>query len=147
MKKFKFGLQKVLDVKEMKLKKTQKDLAFVQKQHHEEQEILYKIQYDFEKYCAAMYSEKEENISEIKIKYSHFYQYLDQIHLQKRKISDLEQKIETVRAQLIAEQQDEKILSKLKEKYYATFVNDWRLEEQNVLDEIAVLGIRNSLSF
>jgi flagellar FliJ protein len=146
MKRFKFRLQKVLDVKDMMLKKVQRDLAFVKNQRLEAEEKLIKYQYEYEQFCIIMYRNVEKNVSEIKREYSHFYQFLDEIDAQKKEIAELDKKVEKIRNQLINAQRDQKILSKLKDKYYESFVTQEQREEQVILDEMSIIGINNSLS-
>ena len=146
MKKFKFSLQKVLDVKELRLKKTQRELAFFEKQKAKAEEKLIKHQYEFEKFCTSMYKE-EKNVSEIKLAYSHFYQYLEDLDTQKKELINLEKKIEETRKKIINEQRDFKILSKLKDKYYSAFITEGQKEEQIFLDETALIGMRENSGF
>jgi flagellar FliJ protein len=144
VKKFKFNLQKVLDVKEIRLKKIQRELAIFKKQKSEAEEKLIKQQYEFEKFCTSMYKEEEKNVSDIKLAYSHFYQYLEDLDTQKKELINLGKKIEETRNKLINEQRDFKILSKLKEKYYSAFIAKGQKEEQNSLDETALIGMRDN---
>ncbi len=144
MKKFDFRLQKVLDVKEMVLKKMKKDLALLKKQKAESEKELNRLLNNFEEFCSKMHLDKEQTISEIKLEYSYYYQYLDEIELQKKEIADLNIKIEQLRKKLIETQQDKKVLSKLKDKYNEIYIVEQQKKEQVLLDEIAVIGAHNS---
>ena len=144
MKKFDFRLQKVLDVKEMVLKKMKKDLALLKKQKAESEKELNRLLNNFEEFCSKMHLDKEQTISEIKLEYSYYYQYLDEIELQKKEIADLNIKIEQLRKKFIETQQDKKVLSKLKDKYNEIYIVEQQKKEQVLLDEIAVIGAHNS---
>ena len=110
------------------------------------EEKLIKQQHEFERYCLQMYRDVEKNVSEIKREYSHFYQYLDDLEAQRNVLAELDEKINTIRQQLIEAQQEQKILAKLKDKYHDDFISCQQKEEQHILDELSIIGINNSLS-
>ena len=128
----------------MVLKKMKKDLALLKKQKAESEKELNRLLNNFEEFCSKMHLDKEQTISEIKLEYSYYYQYLDEIELQKKEIADLNIKIEQLRKKLIETQQDKKVLSKLKDKYNEIYIVEQQKKEQVLLDEIAVIGAHNS---
>lgn len=142
MKKFNFRLQKVLDVKEMVIRKTQRDLAYAQDMKALEEKKLQKLQ----ETLALQYQELQESASgtaaDILLKYDYFYQLLDDVKAKKQDIVQIDQKIAQIRHQLQNQQKERKILSKLKEKSLENYVTEFRREEQILLDEVAVIASR-----
>jgi len=144
MKKFEFNLQKVLDYKEILLKKTQRDLAFVENQVIEAQRELEMIQNHLEQYTAQLLTSRTETSSEIKLKYDYFYQLLDDIDAQRKNLTELKNKKEEYLSLLIQQLKDQKILAKLKDKQYQNYMDEMQKEEEIFLDEVAVIGSRPS---
>lgn len=144
MKKFEFNLQKVLDYKEILLKKTQRDLAFVENQVKEARENLEMIQAHLEQYTAQLLVSHIETSTEIKLKYDYFYQLLDDVEAQKKTLKELENKKEECLTLLVQQLKEQKILARLKDKQYQDYMEDVQKEEQIFLDEVAVIGSRPS---
>ncbi|MEJ2635713.1 MAG: flagellar export protein FliJ [Calditrichia bacterium] len=142
MKKFEYRLQKVLDVKEMVLRKAQRDLAYAENEKCEAQEEMHQVETVLERFYRQMQASGSETVSEIRRKYDHFYQLMDNLKVQKECLQQLENKVEEIRGQLLEKQKDHKILSKLKEKHYSEYFSKMEKEEQIQLDEMALHGNR-----
>ncbi len=144
MKKFEFNLQKVLDYKEILLKKTQRDLAFVENQEKEARKELEFIQNHLEQYTARLLTSRTETSSEIKLKYDYFYQLLAEVDARKKDLAKIRDKKAEYLNLLVQQLKERKILARLKEKQYREYVNEMQKEEQLFLDEVAVIGSRPS---
>jgi flagellar protein FliJ len=146
MKKFHYRLQKVLDVKEMVMKKTQRDLAFTQNEHAKAEKMLHEIQTGVSEYAQELENSETESASGLKRKYGYFYQLLDDVEDQKDNLLRIENQAAEIRQRLVEKQRDHKVLSKLKDKHYADFNSRMAKEEQIFLDEVAVNGNRQNLN-
>ncbi len=137
MKKFEYRLQKVLEIKEIVLKKAQRDLAFSQQERQQAETHLKESQYFLEKYAKDIYQERGYTASEMKLKLDYYYQLVDDIQQQKQNIIQIEDKIEEIRRHLLEKQREHKILIKLKSNSYESYLNQLEKEEQTFMDEIA----------
>ncbi len=142
MKKFKFRLQKVLDVKEQVIRKTQRDLAFHQKLKTRAEEELATLQDTLVQQSRKLERMDDESAAQIQMEYDYFYQIMDSINQQEEKIREIERKIEDIRSLLMEQQKERKILAQLKEKYRNSYLETVRKEEQMLLDELAIIGSR-----
>jgi flagellar export protein FliJ len=145
MKKYSFRLQKVLDVKETELKKTQRDLVYVENLKIDAKNFLKQCVRNLNHYANEMEHEKSSKVTDMKLKYGHFFDMIEDIESQENKISDLERKAEEIRKRLIGQQKDRKVLTRLHEKFYAEFVREMQKEEQTLLDEMAIIGNQRSV--
>jgi flagellar FliJ protein len=143
MKKFKFRLQKVLDVKEQVIRKTQRDLAFHENLKSQAESELTALQETLRAQSRKIETMHGESAADIQMEYDYFYQLLEAIKAQQQKIKQIEQKTAEIRNLLMEQQKERKILAKLKEKYQNSYLESVRKEEQILLDELAVIGSRS----
>lgn len=138
MKKFRFRLQRVLDVKntieEVKRRnfltaQQEHDLKVMQKQemyrtlgHH--QTKLREIQDDLTTQVLNYY-------------YNYFTMMLKEIEYQQGLIDLAREEMEKRREELIESVKERKILEKLKDKKHAEYVHEFNYEEQKILDELS----------
>ena len=146
MKKFDFRLQKVLDVKEMILRKTQKDLAYAENEKLKEEELLKENELKIQLYLEKIASDNSASVSEMKIQYDYYQQMLEDLKQQKESIAMMVLKIKEIRERLLDQQKDRKALSLLKDKYIEEYNAQMLKEEQIFMDEIAVLGTGTMVS-
>jgi flagellar FliJ protein len=144
MKKFKFSLEKVLEIKEIEEKIIQKNLYLVQHQIYEtEQKIL----------------TLEENISDERVKVSSLqsgpsssmdimlhYNYIDsmtaQIDIHNLELNDLRFKEMTIKKELIEKSKEKKALERLREIKYEEFRKEYNKAQQLFIDEISIQNHR-----
>ncbi|GAB4337327.1 MAG: flagellar export protein FliJ [Calditrichia bacterium] len=140
MKKYRFRLQKVLDVKEVLVKQSQRDLAAAQEEKRQAEEELKRSEQAVKQFARKLEEESFATVAELQQKYDYFYQMLENLDAQKDVVLQMDQKVEKVRQKLIQNQRNRKVLAALKEKSYQDYLEKVKLEEQIALDEMAILG-------
>ncbi|GAB4364535.1 MAG: flagellar export protein FliJ [Calditrichia bacterium] len=142
MKKFEFRLQKVLDVKEILVKKTQRDLSLTEEEKSEVEKSLLKTQEYLSDFSGHLDETRREKVANLKIQYDHFYQILGEIDQQRNNLKQIQEKIEEIRKRLLLHQRNRKVLSVLKEKYFEDYLKQMESEEQKFIDESTILNHR-----
>ena len=140
MKKFKFSLEKVMEIKEIEEKVIQKNLMIVQAQIYENEK---KISAMMEKI-----SDEKEKVSTITKNLTHsveimlHYRYIESLNndltnlkeaLKMLRLSELQ-----LKGQLLEKTREKKALEKLKEIKYEEFRKEYNREQQSFLDEISI---------
>jgi flagellar FliJ protein len=140
MKKFKFKLETVLNVKERKEEKLKHELL---KLHslRQEQEILLNETKEKRTYITNEKSERSSGSTDIQ-SLLFYEQYLTrllrQIDLTKEKIRELEGLADKKRLEVVEASREKKVFEKLKDKQFEVFNKMVLYNEQLVLDEMAV---------
>ncbi|MFZ0392046.1 MAG: flagellar export protein FliJ [Calditrichia bacterium] len=142
MKKFKYRLQKVLDVKEMVLKKTQRDLHMAQTEQEQADTRLHEMKSSLEDYRRNLDGSRRETAGGLRMQYGYFYQLLDDVDLQQQEVAKKAANVHTIRERLTDEQRGRKILAKLKEKSFEDYSRQVNKDEQIFLDEISLSPMR-----
>ncbi len=140
MKKFKFRLEKVLDVKEIELKKVQKELSDKMDEINREEERLYRMISTTNEYAQFLETMTPKSAAELDLQFSYFHQLLEEVEAQKEAVEKLKEEEKTVRQKLIAVQREQKMLTNLKENARQKYVDEVLKSEQKILDEFAILG-------
>jgi len=141
LKKFKFGLEKVLKVRRIKEKEKQRHLA--EALHHLEKETkkFDQLNKQNENSWLLMESLIHANVDPAII--ATVYKSLDGqqtlTQLQDEKVVEAKQKFNQKRTELVNIQRKKKILEKLREKQYKYYLDENEKEEQKFTDEIAVI--------
>jgi flagellar FliJ protein len=140
MKKFKFSLEKVLEIKEIEEKIIQKALLTIQREIFETETIISRL---------------SENVTNERVKICKLNQSITtskDIMLHQKHIENLENKIqflrenlitlrineETTRNQLIAKSREKKAIDRLKEIKYEEFRKNYKKEQQLFIDDISI---------
>lgn len=139
MKKFKFRLQKVLDLKQFKEEKQK--LAVIKLSHRLKQEknILVQQEEEYKTLKSELNLRYPQRIAVNDILvYENYFKYLeDIIETKKRIILELGKKLKVEQGKLFLLTKERKTLDKLKTKKHDKYWSDCLKEEQLLLDEIA----------
>jgi len=140
MKKFKFRLEKILDVKEIELKKLQKDLSVKIEEKNRAEEILQQLIDTTNDYARRLDADTPHSAAEFDLHFSYFHQLLEEAEIQKEVIHKLEEEENSIREKLMAVQREQKMLANLKENARQKYMDEVLKSEQKILDEFAILG-------
>ena len=140
MKKFKFKLETVLNVKEKKEEQLKHELLKLQALRIQEEQLLAEAK---EKRAYISMEKSNENKKGTDIQsLIHFEQYLGvllrKIDDTKKNIKVLEKKADIKREEVVEASREKKVFEKLKEKQFGEFLKVVNENEQKVLDEMAV---------
>ncbi len=140
MKKFKFKLETVLNVKERKEEQLKHELLKLQALKIQEEQFLAEVK---EKRAYISREKSNENKKGTDIQsLIHFEQYLGvllkKIDDAKKNIKVLEKKADIKREEVVEASREKKVFEKLKEKQFGEFQRVVNENEQKVLDEMAV---------
>jgi|Deesub1362B_J571_1020462.scaffolds.fasta_scaffold02084_3 flagellar FliJ protein len=138
MKKFKFRLQKVADIKAKQEKQKSLELANLFLQLEKEKQQLQNLNFELDHVQQEIFRRTLEGCAAKEIlEYQRYAEKLGQdIRTQKNKIQSLEEKIEKVQMALLKLNKEKKILERIREKRYLQYLQDLAREEQKMLDEM-----------
>lgn len=146
MKKFKFRLENVLELRTKTLEDRQLEMAAIQVRLNEANNKLISLEQsrlqakgDLENILGA-----GENIEFIRVKnYQDYIAKLDDdISIQHKVIADIENELELKQEEVREALKAKKMLEKLKEKEYKAFLKDFEQREAKELDDIALTRYR-----
>lgn len=146
MKKFKFRLENVLELRTKTLEDRQLEMAAIQVRLNESNNKLISLEQsrlqakgDLENILGA-----GENIEFIRVKnYQDYIAKLDDdISIQHKVIADIENELELKQEEVREALKAKKMLEKLKEKEYKAFLKDFEQREAKELDDIALTRYR-----
>ena len=144
MKKFKFSLEKVLEVKEIEEKNIQRRLQKVQSLIFETErkifEVSEKISSEGKKINSKINSIMKS--SEIMIHFKYIESLTDQLNNHKAQLRDLRLDEEQIQAELVEKSREKKAIEKLKEIKYEEYRKEHNKEQQIILDEISIQNHR-----
>ena len=150
MKKFRFTLQTVLEVRRMTEEKIQKEFSAVLQEKTECLEALKNLNSGRDELVTYQLGQrkigKQTAVTErwFSEKYADFsYKAM----LKKRTLREIEYRLEVKRRELVKASSDTKVLEKLEENQLTEYIKNAAKEEQSFLDEIAQYqGVRDSLN-
>jgi flagellar protein FliJ len=139
MKKFRFNLEAVLKVKKVLEEKAQKDFSAVLIRRNlclmQKNKLLFEIK-ELNEYQLELLAGNINYISQLL--YQNRYQGLvNDLKLKDKELFEIETELENKRQVLIQTMKDRKVLEKLKEKKYQSYLEITNKEEQYFLDELA----------
>ena len=146
MKKFKFRLENVLELRTKTLEDRQLEMAAIQARLNDANNQLDSLEQsrlqakrDLENILGA-----GENIEFIRVKnYQDYIAKLDDdISIQHKVIADIENELELKQEEVREALKSKKMLEKLKEKEYKAFLKDFEQREAKELDDIALTRYR-----
>ena len=146
MKKFKFRLENVLELRTKTLEDRQLEMAAIQARLNDANNKLVSLEQsrlqakrDLENILGA-----GENIEFIRVKnYQDYIAKLDDdISIQHKVIADIENELELKQEEVREALKAKKMLEKLKEKEYKAFLKDFEQREAKELDDIALTRYR-----
>jgi flagellar FliJ protein len=139
MPRFKFKLQRVLEIREHKERLLKSELAELKRLYKQEESILRELQYKHTQYLRRLIELQKEPFIVVE-EISFFHAYVDKLHddcnAQKERLNELSKRIEGVKEKLIEARKERRILEKLRERYWKAFQLEVERVEQNFLDEI-----------
>ena len=139
MKRFKFRLQRVLDIKHTIEEVKRRDFLATQNERDKAKNKLHEIVLTRNRYTDDLYAreKKEINLREINLFYRYFMVLESQIKRQHELIRLANGEMEKRRLILIEAVKERRILERLKEKKYSGYMTASLMEEQNLLDDMA----------
>ncbi len=145
MARFKFRLEKVLEVRRRKEEEKEKELASLKKELRREEEFLEKLRKETsliaERIGAFQKVDDESlNLEELRREYDYLEVLRNKITRHLNTVEKLMIKIEEKRKELIEASKERKIMEKLKDKQYRKFRSEEERKERKVLDEIGTLN-------
>jgi flagellar FliJ protein len=140
MKSYNFSMEKVLEWRENLEKGSMEKFAVIQNELSQEKSILANLQREYETIKEKFL--KYKNVNELKQMQLYKQIIEDKIENQIEAINKKSEELEERRLELISAQKDRKIMEKLKEKDYLTYLDNVRATEQKELDEMAVLKFK-----
>lgn len=140
MKSYNFSMEKVLEWRENLEKGSMEKFAVIQNELSQEKSTLANLQREYETIKEKFL--KYKNVNELKQMQLYKQIIEDKIENQIEAINKKSEELEERRLELISAQKDRKIMEKLKEKDYLTYLDNVRATEQKELDEMAVLKFK-----
>jgi len=137
MKKFKFRLQNVMDLKEKREDEAKRNYATALGEFQTEKDKLSSLVQKL----ILFNVEFEDKISKNPENISYYYQYREKlnedIHKQRHVLDQVSQKLENAKKQLMDVRKERKKIEKIKEKDFEKYIETAKKIEQNFIDEIA----------
>ncbi len=140
MKKFKFKLQKVLEVREIHLKRCQKELAELDEKKQKAVKILKELEWKARLFAEKVAGQNSGCAEELEWQQQYLQSLFDAVERQKTNISKIEEACEEHRQHLLKAHRDQKILENLRQQAYENYLEAAQHLDQNLMDELATLG-------
>ncbi len=140
MAKFKFNLEKVLEIKEITLKQEQRRLSDIAQKR---QQLLKQREHWEESMqeCMSTINSLEATEAEVLASYhAYLHQIMQAVRQVEKQLYDLDAEEVKVRHRLREIQKEKTVLLNLKERKYERFLKEEERRQQAELDEIALLG-------
>ncbi|MDK2896262.1 MAG: Flagellar FliJ protein [Candidatus Atribacteria bacterium] len=142
---YQFKLQKVLDTRKIRQELIETKLVELERLAGSQKEHLKLVLHQREK--MAVERSEERQTGEIVVDTEVFYQqYLEVLTRKaeeiKRYLFELEERIKETKKELLQASMERKIVEKLKDKDYQSFVLDLERNNQKQLDEVAIQSFR-----
>jgi flagellar FliJ protein len=140
MKKFRFKLETVLNVKEKREEQLKHELLRLNGLKQEQEKILKETK---EKRAYIVNEKRGESVGRTDVQTFLFYDQHIEVLLSKidntvAKIGELERRVDKKRSEVVEASREKKVYEKLKEKQFEAFRKMVIFNEQQVLDEVAV---------
>ncbi|MBU1487067.1 flagellar export protein FliJ [bacterium] len=141
MPRFKFKLQRVLEIKEHREELLRNELAEANRVHQQERRALNELEENRERHFSEFSRAQAQEfliISDLRIRLNFIKRLTGDLIGQSQKVREASKKVEDVRGELVKASQEKKVLESLKEKHYKGFLKEEESKEQHALDEIAL---------
>ncbi len=138
MKKFKYKLEKLLEIR-IKLEEVKKiELGVVSQELKLEKEKEFKLKKEIIEQLEKGKQELENQLNIRKLRIANEYMYImkNRIKAQEERTKIKEKELENKIMELLEKTRERKILEKLKEKEYARYLKEEKKEEQKNTDEV-----------
>lgn len=141
IKKFKFGLEKLLEIRIDKEEESKRKFTKTQREKQETENKLIGLKENYEKYNGI---EKGESVVYQKIKRNYLYALDKGISETEKNLEIKNKELEIRREDLIKKQIDRKTVDILKERKYIEYTKEEERKEQILIDELSLYSyIRN----
>ena len=141
IKKFKFGLEKLLEIRIDKEEESKRKFTKTQREKQETENKLIGLKENYEKYNGI---EKGESVVYQKIKRNYLYALDKGISETEKNLEIKNKELEIRREDLIKKQIDRKTVDILKERKYIEYTKEAERKEQILIDELSLYSyIRN----
>lgn len=137
MERFKFRLQKLLNLRIQKEEESKIEFKKAQVEKKKVEDRISELQCNFDKFN---YTDRKETVIEQKIKYNYLNAVKFTIEETKEELSLKERNLNSKLQQLKICQIERKTVETLKEKKKECFIKEQNLSEQKVNDELALYG-------
>lgn len=138
---FKFGLEKLLQIRQDKEEESKRLFTKTQREKQNTEKKLHKLKDDYDKYKGIT---PGEDVVYQKLKRYYLQGVQNGIRQTEKELIVKTQKVDEARKELVLKQVDRKTVEILKEKQYLAYVKEEERVEQVNLDEIALYSyIRN----
>ena len=142
IKKFKFGLEKLLEIRIDKEEESKRKFTKTQREKQETENKLIGLKENYEKYNGI---EKGESVVYQKIKRNYLYALDKGISETEKNLEIKNKELEIRREDLIKKQIDRKTVDILKERKYIEYTKEEERKEQILIDELSLYSyIRNN---
>jgi len=132
---YSFKMEKVLEYRSSVEKNKVEDYAKINILLSEEKEHLDSLESEY----TSNAQRKAMNVNEMKMHLLYREKLKNQLNSQKKKVDEIETKLEDARGNLIEARKDRKILEKLKEKDKEKFDAEQASREQKELDDLSIM--------
>lgn len=141
MKSFKFKLNKILEVKEIELKQRQRELSeAMHRRDRAENELQEQIAVA-DRFVSQLKKRHFHSAGEISQHYEYYHSLLEEVKAREKIVDDCRGAEDAARQKLLAAQKEQKILQRLKDKELERYWEALQKEDQELIDELAVLGL------
>jgi len=144
MKKFKFALEKVLEVKEIEEKVIQRDLLLLQNKIYETQKKITSIRERItdEKKLVNLIAESVTKSTQIMTHYKYIDSLNRDIDICTENLRVLYIRENELKERLLEKTREKKAIERLKEIKYEEFRKEYNKEQQNFIDDISIQNHR-----
>jgi len=141
MPRFNFKLQRVLQIKKYKEDQLKIELANLKREYIQQESILWTLEENLREQFILL-DEKQRNltnrIEEILWSYNYILKLQQDIKNQKKRLEELNEKINEITTRLIGASQEKQILENLKERKFNQFKLELEKQEEEFMDEVGI---------
>ncbi len=145
MPKFKFSLEKILELKKQKLEQAQIELSKAQKAYQEEVAREQKIRETILLSKKQLFASGQIQGKEIFLTQQHLKGLEAELKICLQRQHILSQEITLWRQEVLKRNKEKKVLENLKQKQWEKFIHEQKQKEQKELDEVATLSFQHKV--
>ncbi|KUJ95639.1 MAG: Flagellar export protein FliJ [Desulfonauticus sp. 38_4375] len=145
MPKFKFSLEKILELKKQKLEQAQIELSKAQKAYQEEVAREQKIREAILLSKKQLFASGQIQGKEIFLTQQHLKGLEAELKICLQRQHILSQEITLWRQEVLKRNKEKKVLENLKQKQWEKFIHEQKQKEQKELDEVATLSFQHKV--
>lgn len=138
---FNFKLQRVLQVKKYKEDQLKTELANLKREYLKQESVLFTLEESVREQFIILV-EKQRNLTntlnEILWRYNYISRLQEDIENQRKRLTELNEKIKEITIKLIGASQEKQIIENLKERKIKQFKLEMEKQEQEFMDEVGI---------